>query len=136
MTENTITINADDPTVKRIVTNLKSGKAYVAYVEKYGVTHDNLADHARALASLAFPGDDGKQTVNGKRTNYGNAVQAAGWHLRNVLGKAEAEDKPVVLRASLSGEGGGSTTIKRETNPDLYDALVALITGESMEQAA
>jgi hypothetical protein len=44
-------------------------------------------------------------------------------------------DKPVALRATLSGEGGGSVTINRDDNPDLYDALVAMITGDADEIA-
>lgn len=134
MTENTITLSADDTTAAALVATIKAavngaGK-YVAYVEAHAVTTDNVKDHARALASLAYPNDEPTQKKDGKRTRFGNAVQAAGNGLRAALVKdddTDDEPKPAVLRLSLSGEGGGSTTIE-PTHP-LYADLVAMIAG-------
>lgn len=139
MSENTITLTSDDKTAAALVATIRAavngaGK-YVAYVESHEVTRENVKDHSFALAVLTYPHDAPVQKKDGKRTRFGNAVQAAGNGLRAALGKDEDDTpKPVVLRASLSGEGGGSTVIE-PTHP-LYAAIVAMIHGGEDEQAA
>lgn len=114
MTENTaaapaIVLSTDDKTAKALTATIKSAVRavglYAAYVAEHNVTRDNVADHARALAVLTFPNDEPVQKKDGKRTRFGNAVQAAGKGLRNALEPAEdTEDKPVNLltRAGLA----------------------------------
>jgi len=89
MSENTITLAADDATANALVATIKAavngtGK-YAAYVAAHTVTRENVKHHAAALATLAYPKDKPVQTVDGKRTRYGNAVQAAGYGLRAAL---------------------------------------------------
>lgn len=138
MTDNTLTLTTDDSTAAALVATIRAavngaGK-YLAYVEAHDVTRETIKDHARALAVLAYPHDKPVQKVDGSRTKFGNAVQAAGKGLREALGADETGDKPIVLRASLSGEGGGTVTIA----PDhaLYAVLVTMIQGDAAEQAA
>lgn len=78
-------------------------------------------------------------TSGGKRTDYGTGVNTIVTRIKRELNKAaDAADetpKPVVLRVSLSGEGGGSTVI--EPSHPFYEALFALFTGEAeADQAA
>lgn len=131
MTENTITLTADDKTASALVATIRAavngaGK-YVAYVAAHEVTRETVKDHALALAVLAYPNEKPVQKKDGKRTKFGNAVQAAGNGLRAALDKDEDDDTPkdAVLRVSLSGEGGGSTTVP--TDHPLYEAIIALI---------
>lgn len=133
MTENTITLTTDDVTANVLVATIKAavnglGK-YAAYVGDHNVTRDNVKDHARALAVLAYPNDEPVQKKDGVRTRFGNAVQAAGNGLRNAL-ETEDDDtpKPAVLRVSLSGEGGGSTVVPAD-HP-LYADIVALLAAD------
>lgn len=99
MSENTLVLSADDATANALVATIRAavngaGK-YVAYVEAHPVTRENVADHARALAVLAYPNEKPVQKIDGSRTKFGNAVQAAGNGMRSVLDKAETdgEDK-------------------------------------------
>lgn len=91
MSDNQITLDADNATVKSVVNQIKSdmrgGAKYGAYVAEFGVTHDTVKFHAAALARLVTP--ETAQKVDGKRTKYGNAVQAAGNGLRSALGKKD-----------------------------------------------
>src|SRR5213075_1772640 len=108
--DTTITLDMSDKTAKALVDTIRAavngnGK-YAAYVEAHKVTRDSVKDHARALAVLAYPREKPVQKVDGQRTKFGNAVQAAGNGLRAALGEEEQGDKPVTLRATLSGEGG------------------------------
>lgn len=69
---------------------------------------------------------DGPQKTDGKRTPFGNVVMRFGARFDAAVKRATPEEvKPVTLRATLSGEGGGSVTIP-EDHP-LYASLVALI---------
>lgn len=112
MSENTITLTADDATAAALVATIRAavngvGK-YAAYVAEHNVTRDNVKDHARALAVLAYPSDEPVQKKDGKRTRFGNAVQAAGNGLRSALEKDESDDDETVVnlltRAGLKAE--------------------------------
>lgn len=106
----TVILTADDATANALVATIRAavngaGK-YAAYVEAHDVTRDNVKDHARALASLAYPNDEPVQKKDGARTRYGNAVQAAGNGLRAALASDDTadDDRPVNLltRAGLA----------------------------------
>jgi hypothetical protein len=135
MTENTIDLTGDK-TARALIDTIKGavngGSKYAAYVEAHKVTRETVKDHALALAVLTYPHEKPVQTVtdadgNKRRTKFGNAVQAAGNGLRAALPETEQAPKPVTLRATLSGEGGGSTVIPAD-HP-LYAVIVAMIVG-------
>lgn len=134
MTENTaaVVLSTDDKTGAALAATIRSavngmGK-YAAYVEAHAVSRDNVKDHAYALAVLAYPNDAPVQKKDGKRTRFGNAVQAAGNGLRSALPEDDAPKK-VALRVTLSGEGGGTTVVP--TDHPLYNDIVALIGAEA-----
>lgn len=91
----TIVLNPTDPTVKPLIYSIRetirSQGKYAAYVEAHNVTRDNVKDHALALAAVVFPKDEPVQKKDGKRTRFGNAVQAAGNGLRGALDKGDPE---------------------------------------------
>lgn len=112
MSDTTITLTTDDTTAMALVRTIKgavngAGK-YVAYVTAHNVTRETVKFHAAALAVLTYPNDKPVQKVDGQRTRFGNAVQAAGNGLRTALGKAEATDSEQVVnlltRAGLKAE--------------------------------
>ena len=97
MSQNTIDLTGN-ATAQALVSTIKAavngaGK-YEKYVAEMSVTRENLADHARALAALAYPNEPQVQKKDGKRTKFGNAVQAAGAGLRVALGE-DMTKKPV-----------------------------------------
>lgn len=89
-------INADHAATKAVVTqiraDLRGPKNYGAYVDAFAVTAETVKDHAAALAALVYPKADPVQTKDGKRTPYGNAVQAAATGLRRALTKDESDE--------------------------------------------
>lgn len=89
MSNDTIALDPNNATVKSVVAQVKSdmrgGAKYSTYVAEFNVTHENVKDHARAIAALVTP--ETAQVKDGVRTRYGNAVQAAGNGLRSALGK-------------------------------------------------
>lgn len=134
MTENTntVTLAADDATAKALVDTIKAsvngaGK-YVAYVTAHAVTRDTVKFHAAALATFVYPNEKPVQKVDGKRTKFGNAVQAAGAGLRTALGKQESQEETVVNLLTKDG----LTTLKDMLTAKSVDtdALVAAIAAE------
>lgn len=119
--------------VNAVKYEVRTRKFWEAIVTENGLTRDDISDTAKEIASIAFPDDETVQTVtvNGTktRTRYGNAVQAAASMLRKVI-DVDTDDAPkdVVLRVSLSGEGGGSTVVP--VDHPLYKDIVALLAGE------
>lgn len=96
MSDTTLTLAADDKTAAALVATIRAavngaGK-YSAYVTAHEVTRETVKFHAAALAALAYPSDAPVQKKDGKRTRFGNAVQAAGNGLRAALGKTEPTD--------------------------------------------
>lgn len=65
-----------------------------------------------------------------RATDYGRGVDALTKAVKRLL---TPESDAITLRASLSGEGGGSATIPAD-HP-LYAAIVALIVGEEADAA-
>lgn len=111
MSENTITLDPSDKTAAALVATIRSavngrGK-YAAFVTQYNVNRENVARYAAGLAALAYPNDEQVQKRDGKRTRFGNAVQAAGNGLRAALDKDESDGEQVVnllTRAGLKAE--------------------------------
>lgn len=70
---------------------VKTRQDWETFVTENNITRDKIAEAAREIAALAYPNDEPVQTVDGKRTRYGNAVQAAGYMMRAVLA-TDSED--------------------------------------------
>lgn len=98
---------------------------YATYVASHGVTVENLKSHADALAALAYPSDEPVQAKDGKRTRYGVTLNTIKTGLKRALSTDDDAPKPITLRVSLSGEGGGSTTVP--VDHPLYAQIIALI---------
>lgn len=112
MTTMKITLTSDDVTAAALVATIRAsvnglGK-YDAYVAEHNVTREDVKHHALALAVLAYPNDKPIQKAEGKRTRFGNAVQAAGNGLRNALGKVEGGGADPTLNL-LTREGKSAT---------------------------
>ena len=100
MSETTITLDPSNATVKAVVNQIKSdmrgGAKYGEYVAAFNVTHDDVKEHALALARLVTP--ETAQKKDGVRTRFGNAVQAAGNGLRRALGDKDTKKDTDWLR--------------------------------------
>ena len=112
MSNDIITLDADNATVKATVAQIKGdmrgASKYGTYVTEFNVTHETVKDHALALARLVTP--ETAQRKDGTRTRFGNAVQAAGNGLRNALGKKEgkATDWEKLIRQAVeNGQNKG-----------------------------
>lgn len=109
-------------------------------IDFVGDTYDWTAKSAVATAVAAYVaahGEPGQRTVtvtdeNGERkqraTNYGRGFDRVRKAVAAILKGQDDTEKPVVLRVSLSGEGGGTVTI--DSDHEFYETLVALIKGE------
>lgn len=132
MSENTITLDANNSTVKSVVNQIKSdlrgGSKYGAYVAEFNVTHENVKDHAAALAGLVTPVT--AQRKDGQRTRYGNAVQAAGNGLRAALGKQEgkATDWIKLIRQAVENGQNKGDLSSDTIMATVKDALSASLT--------
>ena len=101
---NTIALTNTDNVVKAIRYAVKTRGYWETFVAENNITHETkIADVARALAVLAYPTDEPVQKIDGKRTRFGNAVQAAGNGIRSVLGKGESEEEPTVALITRAG---------------------------------
>lgn len=125
MSENTITLDADNATVKAIVAQVKSdmrgASKYGTYVAEFNVTHDTVKEHALAIARLVTP--ETAQKKDGVRTRFGNAVQAAGNGLRSALGKKDG--KPDTDWIRLVRQAAENAQNKGEIHPDAILNAVA-----------
>jgi homoserine acetyltransferase len=100
MSDNIITLDlTSDATASALVATIRAevngDRKYAAYVSVHGVTSDNVADHARALAVATYPNEEQVQRKDGKRTKFGNAVQKAGAGLRRALTPEETDETEV-----------------------------------------
>lgn len=90
---------------------VKSRKAWETFVAENNITRDDIKTAAREVADLAYPakeGDKQVQTIDGVRTPYGNAVQAAGYMMRAVLA-ADSEDSTEPTVALITKAGAKAT---------------------------
>lgn len=129
MSDTTITLAADDTTAKALVYYIRAavngGAKYDAYVKAHNVTRETVKVHAAALASFAYPNEDTKQTVDGKRTTYGNAVQAVATGLRRALGKNDQTVATDYLAKIVKAvESGLEHDVDAETIRTALDALL------------
>lgn len=106
MNENTLTNTTD--VVNAVKYAVRTRAAWARFVETNNITRDDIADAARQIAALAFPGDDPVQKVDGVRTRYGNAVQAAGYMMRAVLA-TDSEDSTTPDVALITRAGAKAT---------------------------
>lgn len=116
MSDNTIDLTGS-ASAQALVATIKAavngnGK-YAAYVTEHEVTRETVKDHAAALAALAYPKDETVQKRDGKRTRFGNAVQAAGNGLRNALSKDESDGEETVQ--ALLTKAGFAATLEEVT---------------------
>lgn len=111
--------------VKAVKYAVRTRGAWAKFVaENPDVTRENIAEVARALATLAYPKDEPVQKVDGKRTRYGNAVQAAGNGLRSVLDKADSTDT-VTDWTKLVRQAVENARVKGEVPTDAIAGAVA-----------
>lgn len=130
MSNDTITLDPNNATVKSVVNQIKSdmrgGSKYGAYVAEFNVTHDTVKVHAAALAALVTPVT--AQVKDGTRTRYGNAVQAAGNGLRSALGKKDGKKDTdwirLVRQAAENAHNKGEKSVD-EIMAAVKDALAA-----------
>ena len=138
MSNDTIILTNDDATAKALVSHIKSAvnsaAKYSAYVEAHGVTSDTVADHARALAVLAYPNDKPVQKTDGKRTRFGNAVQAAGKGLRTALADDDGATRSTSTQNLLTREG--VTRLSALMVEGGVDAVMAAVLAELDTRAA
>lgn len=133
MSNGTITLDPNNTTVKSVVAQVKSdmrgGAKYSTYVTEFNVTHDNVKDHARAIAALVTP--ETAQVKDGVRTRYGNAVQAAGNGLRSALGKKDGKKDTDWIR--LVRQAAENAHNKGEKSVDDIIAAVADALGYDLD---
>lgn len=117
-----------DETAKALVATIKAavngaGK-YVAYVEAHTVTRETVKVHATALAVATYPNEKPVQTVDGKRTKFGNAVQAAGFGLRSALDKKPGADTDYLARIVKAVEAAMDHDIDADTIKAALESII------------
>lgn len=89
---------------------VKARGTWQTFCDENNISREMIAETARELAALAYPTDEPVQKVNGVRTRFGNAVQAAGNGMRSVLDKAETDGEDVAQ--SLLTKAGYAATLE------------------------
>lgn len=92
---------------------VKARGYWSTFVAENQITREMIADTARELAALAYPSDEPVQKKDGKRTRFGNAVQAAGNGMRSVLDKDETDETETVT--NLLTRAGVNATLEEVT---------------------
>lgn len=106
-----------------------------SFVEENSITRDQIAETAKALATLAYPTDEPVQKSGGTRTRFGNAVQAAGNGMRSVLDKDEDDTTATPDWLRLVKQAAENAHVKGEINAATILAAVTETLGEDAEQA-
>lgn len=126
MSDFTLTESANKIIASDVRAFRADGKRYAAYIAEMGVTTETVAEHVAAFR-------------NAFRAAYKSAesdeVKAYATKVRNGLnyhlGKADAKpSEPGVIRVSLSGEGGGTVTLR--PGDEHYDFALTLM-GQTVE---
>lgn len=91
--------------------------------------HAYSTDNGAVETPKQMSGPEGQQVP----TDYGRGVDRLRKAVAALLKESDDTPKEPVLRATLSGEGGGTVTV--EMDSDLGRALIALIKGTETEQA-
>jgi hypothetical protein len=121
-------LNNTETVVNAVRYAVKARGAWKTFVTENSITRDMIADTARELAALAYPNDEPVQKTDGKRTRFGNAVQAAGNGMRSVLNAEESDDTDktpdylaLAVEAAKRAHDKGEVAYRT-----IVDALVAL----------
>jgi hypothetical protein len=133
MSENTITLAADDKTANALVSTVKAAvngdSKYLAYVVAHNVTRETVKDHSLALAALVYPNEKPVQKVDGKRTKFGNAVQKIAAGLRSQM---EAKTPTTTDWIRLVRQAAENAQTKGEFSPEvIMSAVSEALSGES-----
>ncbi len=114
-----LVLSADDTVTSAAVTAVRSAirsqGVWSRYVAAHKITAEDVKVHAAAIAALVYPTHDPVQRKDGKRTAYGNAVQAAGngmrYALKALAGDDETDDDEPAVKATplLTRTGEGAT---------------------------
>lgn len=121
-----------DNVVKAIRYAVRTRGYWVTFVAENNITRDMIADTARELAALAYPNDEPVQKKDGKRTRFGNAVQAAGNGLRAAIDKNGADDKtPDYLALAVQAARNAHDKGEISTDDILTAVTAALVTNKS-----
>lgn len=129
MSENTVTIT-DNASADALVAHIRSAVNAMPKVKKFveanGVTRETIADFARLLADRAYPNDAKVQKKDGKRTRYGNAVQAAAAMMRKAIEPEGNENTPDYLALAIQAANTAHTKGEIETQR-ILDAIKAAL---------
>lgn len=117
-----------DTVVNAVRYAVKARGAWEKFVTENNITRDQIADTARELAVLAYPSDEPVQKVDGKRTRFGNAVQAAGNGMRSVLDKGESESVTDYLARAVKAAQTAHDKGEISTDDILTAITAALLT--------
>ena len=111
---------------------VKTRGYWVTFVKENNITRDSdIAGIARELATLAYPKDEPVQKKDGKRTRFGNAVQAAGNGIRSVLDKADDnQTKPDYLALAVQAARTAHTKGEVSVDDILTAVTAALVTAD------
>lgn len=121
-----------DTVVNAVRYAVRAHGSWAKFVADNNITRDQIAATARELAALAFPNDEPVQKVDGKRTRFGNAVQAAGNGMRSVLAPVEDDTDTTPDYLALAVQAARTAHEKGEiSNDDILTAITAALVVQS-----